>query len=238
VKGARARVEKALAQNPNQAGPLVLLAKVYRTTGDTEKMKQLLNHALEIEPSFSEAYGMLGHLYISEGQIHEAKTRYEEMARLQPTSVGAATMMGLLNFQEGNRSEAKKWWQNALAIDPNAVTAANNLAWLYVQDDHDLETALQLARRAQSRFPDEPEFNDTVGWVYYRQNALGEAIWYLTQSTQKNPNNAVFQFHLGMAYARKGEDASARRYLQRALTLDKNFPEADEARKTIASLVY
>ncbi len=147
-------------------------------------------------------------------------------------------MLGLLNYSEGNRIEAKAWWQKALEIDPNSVTAANNLAWLYAEGGGNLEEALQLARRAQSKFPDQPEFNDTVGWIYYRKNSSREAIWYLDQSVKKEPSNPMYQFHLGMAYAQKGEDASARRYLQRALAIDPKFPGADDARKTIAGLVY
>jgi tetratricopeptide (TPR) repeat protein len=147
-------------------------------------------------------------------------------------------MLGLLNYYEGNRVEARQWWEKTLQLDPNAVTAANNLAWLYAETGGNLDAALQLGRRALAKYPDNPEFNDTVGWIYYKKELSREAIWYLEQSVAKDKNNAVFLFHLGMAYAQKGEDATARRHLERALVIDKNFPGADLARKTIAGLVY
>ena len=238
VAAAQARVNAALARNSNAAGPLVLAAKIYRLSGDTAKMQQALHRAVELDPSNPEAFGMLGHSYLAEGKITEAKAQYSETVRLQPNSVGALTMLGLLNYAEGNRVEAQRWWEKALEVDPNAVTAANNLAWLYTEAGGDLDTALLLARRALAKSPDEPEFNDTVGWIYYHKKSSREAIWYLEQSVNKAPDNPEYHFHLGMAYAQKGEDASARRHLQRALAIDPKFPGAEDARKTIATLVY
>jgi len=50
--------------------------------------------------------------------------------------------------------------------------------------------------------------------------------------------SATYHFHLGMALAAKGDRAGARREIESALHIsDKpGFPEADEARKTLATL--
>jgi tetratricopeptide (TPR) repeat protein len=212
---------------------------VYRSANEPEKASQALNTAIELDPSSPDAYGILGHLLLSQGKIAEAKKQYEETAKLRPTLVGPPTMLGLLNYTEGNRSEAKLWWEKAIAIDPDSVTASNNLAWLMAESGvGDLETALQLARRALQKYPDQPEFNDTVGWIYHLRKSPREAIWYLSQATEKAPDDPLYQFHLGTAYAQQGQDALARRHLQRVLVLDKNFPMAEQVRKTIATLIY
>ena len=55
-------------------------------------------------------------------------------------------------------------------------------------------------------------------------------------------NNGVpsptYRFHLGVALAAKGDKAGARRELESALRLSEKtpFPEADEAKKTLATL--
>lgn len=97
--------------------------------------------------------------------------------------------------------------------------------------------ALQLALTAKAKYPNLPEVNDTLGWVYYKKDLLGQAILYLQQSLDVEPNNPVYHFHLGMAYGRKGEDAKARRLLEAALRLDPNVSNASVAKKTLASLV-
>lgn len=238
INSARTKVEQALAQNPDSSEFYVLSAKVYRATNEPGRMQEALTKAIELDPSNPEPYGMLGHLFLSSGRTAEAKQQYEQTAKLRPNLVGPPTMLGLLNYAEGNRVAAKQWWEKALAIDPEAVAAANNLAWLVAETGGDLETALQLGRRALQKLPDQPEFNDTVGWIYHLRKSPREAIWYLSQAIEKEPKNALYQFHLGMAYAQKGEDASARRHLQQVLALDRNFPQAETVKKTIATLIY
>jgi tetratricopeptide (TPR) repeat protein len=146
--------------------------------------------------------------------------------------------MGLISYVQGNLDEAQQWWEKALQIDNYAAAAANNLAWLYAEGRGNLEVALQLAMIAKSKYPNLAEVNDTLGWVYYRKDLIGQSMLYLQQGLDLEPNNPVFHYHLGMALARKGDDAKARRTLQRALQLDSKFPEAAQARKTLASLVY
>jgi tetratricopeptide (TPR) repeat protein len=237
-RDARARVEAVLAKNPNAPGPLLLAAKVYRMTGDLAKMEDVLNRALKADPSNPDVYGLLGQVYLSQGKIAQAKKEYGEITRLQPRSVPAHTMMGLLCYVERDLDGAQKWWEKALQIDANAAAAANNLAWLYANGRGNLDVALALAQTAKSSVPDSPDFNDTLGWVYYKKDLPEQAIVFFQLSVEKDPTNPDYHYHLGMAYANKGEDGKARRELERALALKKDFDGAAEARKTLASLVF
>jgi tetratricopeptide (TPR) repeat protein len=161
-----------------------------------------------------------------------------ELVKVEPRSVGGHTMLGLLHYVEGNVEEAKAWWEKALIIDPHAAAASNNLAWLYTETGENLDMALQLALTARSKFPDLPEVNDTLGWVYYRKDLTEQALRYLQRSVDLDPKNPLYHFHVGMAYAKRGEDARARRALQQALNLKSDFEGAAEARKTLGTLVY
>jgi cytochrome c-type biogenesis protein CcmH/NrfG len=59
------------------------------------------------------------------------------------------------------------------------------------------------------------------------------AIRAFEDSIAKNPNNATFHYHLGLASAKQGNLARARRSYQTALKLRPNYPEAQQALKTI-----
>ena len=85
--------------------------------------------------------------------------------------------------------------------------------------------------------PDQPEINDTLGWVYYKKKMGRTATQYLAFSVAKDDGNAVYQFHLGMAYAQVGEDGKARRLLEKALSTNPNFDGSVEARKTLKTLI-
>jgi putative PEP-CTERM system TPR-repeat lipoprotein len=235
---ARGRVDSFLAKHPKSPSMLVLASRVYRELGQPAKSEAFLTEALTADPSNPATYALLAELYISQKRLDDAKKQFAQFVKLKPKSVAATTMMGLISYVQGNSDEAQQWWEKALQIDNYAAAAANNLAWLYAEGRGNLEVALQLAMIAKSKYPNLAEVNDTLGWVYYRKDLIGQSMLYLQQSLDLEPNNPVYHYHLGMALARKGDDAKARRTLQRALQLDPKFPEAAQARKTLASLVY
>ena len=51
---------------------------------------------------------------------------------------------------------------------------------------------------------------------------------------KKEPDNALFNFHLGLAYAKNGQGALARQQLDRVVKLKPNFPEVEELRRAVA----
>jgi Flp pilus assembly protein TadD len=66
----------------------------------------------------------------------------------------------------------------------------------------------------------------------------GFAIPLLTQIVDKDARNPLYQFHLGLVYARSGEDAKARAALNAALKLNPRFEGAEEARRVLTKLIY
>jgi Flp pilus assembly protein TadD len=94
-----------------------------------------------------------------------------------------------------------------------------------------------VAQTAVAAAPDEPAINDTLGWVYYKKGFHGQAIAAFRHSVQKDGTNAVYHYHLGLAYAKNGDGAKARQSLEKALVLDPNFAGASDARKVLASIV-
>ena len=83
---------------------------------------------------------------------------------------------------------------------------------------------------------DRPEVNDTLGWVYYKKGLASLAIAPFQQSLGKDPDNPVYNYHLGLAYNETGETVKAREALERALKAKAPFAGADEARRVLASL--
>jgi Flp pilus assembly protein TadD len=133
---------------------------------------------------------------------------------------------------QGQRDEARKQYEAALALDPQAAVAANNLAWSYAEADENLDVALQLAQTAKSRIPDSARISDTLGWLYYKKGLASLAVQSLREATSQSPSDAGMRYRLGLAYLRNGDMDLARGALQQALE-----PQAEEARKTLASLL-
>ena len=114
--------------------------------------------------------------------------------------------------------------------------AANNLAYIYADDGGNLDMALQLAQVARQKLPESPEVADTLGWVYVKKDLATLAIPRLEEAADGNPNDALVQYHLGVALAKAGQKIKGRQILERALTMKLPEPTATEARKLVSEL--
>ena len=156
------------------------------------------------------------------------------MAQLDSGSVGANTMLGLLYDAQQNVEEAERWYQRAVQSSPGgAAAASNNLAWMYAERGGNLDQATRLAQAAKGQDPARPQYNDTLGWIYYRRNMTTQAVNTLQLAIDAAPDNPTYQFHMGMALAQAGDDSRARKALERALALEPNLQGAADAPKTL-----
>jgi tetratricopeptide (TPR) repeat protein len=137
---------------------------------------------------------------------------------------------------KGDRQKANEYYQKALKLDPKFVPALNNLAWNYAEYGSNLTRALAYARTAQEAEPNNPEVADTLGWIYFRTRDYTKAVNLLKESAEKIPDNPVVRYHLGMACYKKGDVPCAKEALQQALRLSRDFPEAEEAKQTLAEI--
>jgi tetratricopeptide (TPR) repeat protein len=233
---ARARADAAVAQAPDSPSALILAARTYAAVGEPAAQERALRRTIEVAPSNLEAYSMLGRLFAEQRRVPEALAEFDQLTKRKPDSVPAQTVVGILYEIEGNRLEAKKRYEKTLAIDRRAAVASNNLAMIYVDSGDNLDVALQLAQAAKAQLPDVPEINDTLGWIYCKKGLGSLAIPPLQQSIAKDPNNRGYLAHLGMAYAKTGQLEKAKDALGKALARGQNFPDAAEAKSTLAAL--
>jgi tetratricopeptide (TPR) repeat protein len=147
-------------------------------------------------------------------------------------------MLGLLYHAQRRVPEAIAHYEKAVEYDPTAATAANNLAWLLAENKEQLDRALQLAKAARGQLPQNAEVADTLGWVYVQREMLALGISTLEEAVRLEPTNALYAYHLGVAYAKNGDDAKARKSLEAALKLRPDFERASDARSILAKLVY
>jgi tetratricopeptide (TPR) repeat protein len=234
---AQTRIDGALARDPKSPGLLVLSAQSNLRLGKKDEAERLLKLSIESDPQNLEAYSMLGRIYGTENRLDEAISQFEQLSAHKTTAVMGHTMIGMLLEMQKRPDAARQRYEQALSVDPNAGVAANNLAMILVQGGGNLDTALKLAQTARSQLPNVGDASDTLGLVYYRKGLAPLAVDAFQESVNKEPNNPAFLAHLGLAYAKSGETAKARESLKKAFAISSNFPDADEARSTLATLV-
>ena len=85
-------------------------------------------------------------------------------------------------------------------------------------------------------FPDNASSADTLGWAFYQKHVYTSAIGLFQEAITKEPDNATYNYHLGMAYAKNGQATLARQQLERVNKIKPNSSEADDLRRTLAGM--
>jgi tetratricopeptide (TPR) repeat protein len=245
---AHTRIDQAINAQPGNAGLHFLKGQIYGFEKNATAAEGEFRRALEIDPNYLAAYSALGALYVNTNQQDRAIAEYSKIVEKRPDNAATYTLIGMLEMNRKNIDAAVDNYRKALAKDENAVFAANNLAWLYAEyGKGNMDEAVRLAQGAVQSNPGVPSFADTLGWVYYKKGLYGPATEQLKHAISVDEEAArrsngspspTYRFHLGVALAAKGDKAGARKELETALRLSEktNFPEAGEARKTLATL--
>jgi tetratricopeptide (TPR) repeat protein len=173
---------------------------------------------------------------MSQQKLDQARIEFEALASRQSKPVAALTMVGIIHQAQGNTTAAKKKFEEVLAFDAHSAVAANNLAWMYIGEGGNLDVALKLAQTATSAVPDVPQLMDTLGWVYYKKDMAGLAVPLFERCVEKEPSNANYQYHLGLAFIKTGDTEKARAALQRALKSSPSPTTAAEIQRTLSAL--
>ncbi len=236
IAGARQRVETKLAASPRNVEVLMLSARTSFAAGDPARAEQALRQVIDIDAEHLPAYDLLGQLYVKQQRLADAQAEFERLAKRRTGSTGARTMVATLLHLQNRLDDARKQYEAIVHDAPDAAVASNNLAWLYATWQGNLDVALTLAQTAKKQLPDQPEVSDTLGWIYYKKGLFDLAADAFEQSVQKDPNNPVYLYHLGLTHASRGEHAKARRMLERALEVNPRFDGADDARRVVSEI--
>ena len=249
---AHARVDQAIGSQPGNKEALATLhylkAQVFVVEKNSSSAEAELRSSIENNPNYLASYYALGALFANTSQQERAIAEYRRVIERRPDDVTAYTLIGMIEDSRRNYDAAAENYRKALELDQTSVIAANNLAWIYaVYDKGNLDEAVVLAERVVQKFPDESGFIDTLGWVYFKKGLYPAAVAEFKKAiagdeseTAKNSGSPspIYRFHLGMTLAAMGDKWGARKELEAALTLGKrtSFGDADEARKTLATL--
>jgi tetratricopeptide (TPR) repeat protein len=142
-----------------------------------------------------------------------------------PENVSALMLRGALDEAAGKSPEAT--YLEILKIHPSFDPARVRLAGLYLNDPAKLDQALELARAARARMPEDPELTRVFALVNYRKGDFKYAAQLFAELAIRRPLVAGEQFMHGMALVHSNQAAKARPILEEALQAD--LPEADAA---------
>lgn len=186
------------------------IARIYRDEGDLLRSLEVLN-AMSVTDDYefgvreTTAAGVLSDLYNDEHAI--ARVRLARKA--SPDNRDLLYMHSYLAESIGDIPVAISLMERFTELYPSSARGWNGLGYTLADHNMRLDEAELYIKRALAIAPNDPNFLDSLGWVYYRQGRLSEARKFLLQAA-KNSDSAVVWAHLGEVYWQLGEHALAR----------------------------
>src|ERR1035441_5854302 len=173
-------------------------------------------------------YLKIGESIRRKGDFAGAINAFQDARKTLPDNVEVLTHLGITLAAADRWSESRQVYEATLKLDPANGVVLNNLAFGLAEHNGDLDQALTMAQQSKRILPDTPEVSDTLAWIYLKKNLPDQAMPILQELVTKNPDRAIFRYHMGLAKAQKGDKAQAKLEAQKALALN---PANDEKKQ-------
>ena len=97
---------------------------------------------------------------------------------------------------QGNIDESLQWYGRALDLEPAHPTSLNGLGYVLAYRGDDLTRALSCCRKAVEARPNNPAYQDSLGWVYLKLGFFDEAETWLERALKGAPDEREVQEHV------------------------------------------
>ncbi len=232
-----AEVQTIVRANPKWAMGYETLAELQAMAGRYADAERSVQTALEVDPNLVGARFLWSDIELDQNKLDEAMNQLTLTAQSQPQLAEAQIRMGQISEKKKDWSGAQAYYEKALKLTPDNWIAKNNLASILADHGGDLDYALKLAQEAKETKPDSLDVSDTLAWILVKKKQnYGTAIQLLRECVQKEPKNASFSYHLGVAYFDAGRKPEAAQALHAALKLQPDPADADEAKRHLESM--
>lgn len=183
----------------------------------------VINHAedaLEVFPNQAILYFYQGSAYLLQKDYQNAIAILEhgsKYARVNPDL--AAVFFGQLGDAYngiGDHVESDKAFDVALKNQPNNEYVLNNYSYYLSLRNENLDKAFAMSEILVKRFPENPTYLDTHGWVLYKQGKYKEAKKYLELATEKSSTSGIIFEHYGDVLFKLGQKNEAIKQWEKA----------------------
>jgi tetratricopeptide (TPR) repeat protein len=218
-------VRAARLKFPDVAEFLNLEAETLAELGQIEEGAALLRSRItgKVEDDYP-AYLSIANLYLQAGRGKEAVEAARKALALVPpenSPLLTQSLIMLSSAQEraGDTKGAEESLRRILSKSPNDSTALNNLGYFLAERGERLPEALDMIKRAVKSEPTNPNYLDSLGWVYFKLGQLDEAERHLNDAARRNTRSSTVQEHLGDLYQKRGQTEQARTFWRKAVGL-------------------
>lgn len=228
---ALALAEELVANNPDAPSIKLVLGNTHLALGDPAAAEAVFREVVDQDAGNTLAVMQLLRTLAGQGRGDDAVAVLETGLAEAPENPDLLWAKASFLEQSNDIEGAIEIYEQLYAQNSDNQVVANNLTSLlvtYRDDDASLERAEAVGRRLRNT--EIPPFQDTYGWLQYRQGNYAEALRYLEPAAAALSTDPIVQFHLAKTYLAIGRDADALAQFKAALAQ----AEADDPRAQMA----
>jgi tetratricopeptide (TPR) repeat protein len=224
------------------------LSGALEMAGKTDEAVAAAREALAMPDAPPRMYSRLGWVLYHAKRYPEAEKAYRdflakydaeyESEELRTLLRDARLVLSNICAIRNDSAQAEELLEQVLDEYPENVGALNDLGYLWVEQNKNLERAVEMIREAVEGDPDNEAYRDSLGWAYYQMGRYADAVEELKKAVAaggEEPDGVILD-HLGDAYDKLGEADKARETWQRAIQLLDKDQEPDKVAKVRGKL--
>ena len=142
--------------------------------GDSRGAISSLRKAVDLDPSFQQAWTNLGHALLHAGEFNSAIDAHYRAHSLAPQEVKTSYNLAVALHRSNRLEDALKYYQKVVSIDDNHINALYNSALIY-QDYGHIPEAMQLYKAVLKQDPLHIESRLNTCNILYAMERLGAA---------------------------------------------------------------
>ena len=233
--------EKALKNNPKQAGALINLTQYYLGQQRLEEAERVVAAAesKDIKGKVDEIRAARGMLSAAQGNFAEATKLLVSLAAKRPDNPLYPILLARLYNGKGVTEQANQYYADAWKLNPGDMDLAYEYA-LVLQELDDDTRALEVMKVVQEKNADNKTIDYLIGRLYFSYGKWGDAAKNLQLAVDKRPDHFLSQYLLGKATLEysKAEQKNFYRNAEMPLRVAKDLrPERADVAKDLNELL-
>lgn len=212
-------------------------ADALRRSGKDDQAVEVLEQLTRSHGDLAVVHSTLGDVLRGQDDFPAAIAAYDRAIELAAETTRVRWVLhysrGIAYERSGNEAASEADFRAALAINPEQPQVLNYLGYSMVEQNRNLDEALDMIERAVAASPQSGYIVDSLGWVLYRLGRFDEAVGHMERAVELLAVDPVVNDHLGDVYWAVGRQREAEFQWSRALSFidaEDNDSEADPER--------